>query len=365
VDRVVCNDLSIDAFKSMNLNITHNGLKHIIKAENQNASEILSKVRYNDDKFDVIELDPYGSVSPYIEGSVNSLKSGGMLCVTSTDMKTLCGLNPTTCWSRYQSVPIPKFAHREQALRILLQFISATAVRHNMRIKPILSINFGFYVRVFVILEYGKEKANDSVRNHIMVHKCEKCSNFKCSTLMKEGKNKKGNTCFQPMSSLHEKCQNCTSAPIMGGPFWGGKLHDVCSVNEIISQVSEESSKYKTKHLMMQLLESTANESVSPFYYLNENLLGKKHRRQVKINKLSEKLEQLGFEVSHFHNVSKSVKTNASLSEISDLIDEILTEEKASESRTRSQVSNHRKKLNTPKEWKSGRKANFILPDKW
>ena len=43
----------------------------------KNCSEILSKVRYQDDKFDVIELDPYGSVGPYIEGSVNSLKNNG------------------------------------------------------------------------------------------------------------------------------------------------------------------------------------------------------------------------------------------------------------------------------------------------
>ena len=37
VDRVVCNDLSVDAFKSMNLNIAHNRLKHVIQAENKNA----------------------------------------------------------------------------------------------------------------------------------------------------------------------------------------------------------------------------------------------------------------------------------------------------------------------------------------
>ena len=37
VDRVVCNDLSVDAFKSLNLNIDHNRLKHVIQAENKNA----------------------------------------------------------------------------------------------------------------------------------------------------------------------------------------------------------------------------------------------------------------------------------------------------------------------------------------
>ena len=51
-----------------------------------------------------------------------------------------------------------------KALRILLQFISATAARHGMRMKPIMAINFDFYVRVFVVLEKGKDKANDSVR---------------------------------------------------------------------------------------------------------------------------------------------------------------------------------------------------------
>lgn len=367
VDRVVCNDLSVDAFKSLNLNIDHNGLKHVIQAENKNASEILNKVRYQEDKFDVIELDPYGSVGPYIEGSVNSLKNNGLLCVTSTDMKALSGLFPSTCWSRYQSVPIPKFAHREQALRILLQFISATAARHGMRMKPIMSINFDFYARVFVVLEKGKEKANDSVRNHIMVHKCEKCSYYKCLPLIKECKNDKGNTYHHPNNNLHESCRNCTSPHLLGGPFWGGGLHDVNCVEKIIKQITQESSIYKTKEYMLQLLESISDESSHPFYYSNEHLLGRKNRRSVKINKLSEKLLKHGYEVSHFHNVPKSVKTNASIFQISDLIDEIITEEQNSKEKSKSRLesSKHRKRLKLPRGWKSEKKANFFLPDKW
>jgi N2,N2-dimethylguanosine tRNA methyltransferase len=37
-------------------------------------------------QFDVIDLDPYGSAAPFMDAAVQSVKDGGLLCVTCTDM---------------------------------------------------------------------------------------------------------------------------------------------------------------------------------------------------------------------------------------------------------------------------------------
>ncbi|XP_055388872.1 tRNA (guanine(26)-N(2))-dimethyltransferase-like [Condylostylus longicornis] len=44
--------------------------------------------------FDVIDLDPYGSVGDFLDAAVQSVADGGILCITSTDMPILCGNNP-------------------------------------------------------------------------------------------------------------------------------------------------------------------------------------------------------------------------------------------------------------------------------
>jgi tRNA (guanine26-N2/guanine27-N2)-dimethyltransferase len=44
-----------------------------------------------EDRFDVVDLDPYGSPAVFLDGAVQSVKDGGLLLVTCTDMAVLCG----------------------------------------------------------------------------------------------------------------------------------------------------------------------------------------------------------------------------------------------------------------------------------
>ena len=37
-------------------------------------------------RYDVIDLDPYGTVAPFIDSAVQAVADGGLLCITSTDM---------------------------------------------------------------------------------------------------------------------------------------------------------------------------------------------------------------------------------------------------------------------------------------
>ena len=44
-----------------------------------------------DYRFSVIDLDPYGSPTPFLDAAVQSTKEGGLMCITCTDMAVLCG----------------------------------------------------------------------------------------------------------------------------------------------------------------------------------------------------------------------------------------------------------------------------------
>jgi tRNA (guanine26-N2/guanine27-N2)-dimethyltransferase len=62
------------------------------------------KHRSEVDRFDVVDLDPYGTAVPFLDAAVQSVSDGGLLCVTCTDMAVLAGNYPETCFAKYGGV---------------------------------------------------------------------------------------------------------------------------------------------------------------------------------------------------------------------------------------------------------------------
>ncbi|GET86944.1 N(2), N(2)-dimethylguanosine tRNA methyltransferase, putative [Leishmania tarentolae] len=98
---------------------------------------------------DVVDLDPYGSASPFLDGAFRCIKEGGLMLVTSTDSAILCGNFADTAHAKYGSMPY-KAAHcHEAAVRTLLACVERVANRHQKFIVPLLSLHIDFYVRCF------------------------------------------------------------------------------------------------------------------------------------------------------------------------------------------------------------------------
>ena len=66
---------------------------------------------------DVIDVDPYGSCAPFLDSAVAAIRSGGLLCVTSTDMCTLVGNSLETAFYKYGGATSKISAHHEVAIR--------------------------------------------------------------------------------------------------------------------------------------------------------------------------------------------------------------------------------------------------------
>lgn len=102
------------------------------------------------DLFDIIDLDPYGSMVPFLNATLNSIKKKGLLCVTCTDSRVLCGVDKHKCFYLYRSVRGGSNTIRELGLRIILQKINDVANSLNRNIRVLLSIQSEFYFRVYV-----------------------------------------------------------------------------------------------------------------------------------------------------------------------------------------------------------------------
>ena len=93
----------------------------------------------------MIDLDPYRAAAPFLDAAVQAVRDGGMLNVTCTDMATLGGSHPETCYGRYGGFPLQRAPYlQEAALRHLLYALAISAARYGRTIRPILSVGMNF-----------------------------------------------------------------------------------------------------------------------------------------------------------------------------------------------------------------------------
>ena len=113
-------------------------------------------------RVEVVDLDPYGTAAPFIDGAVQCVTDGGLLAVTCTDLAVLAGHQYPEKWyvpssglandsySNYGGASVNTSWSHEAALRLVLGSISNAAARYGRYITPLVSFSIDFYVRVFV-----------------------------------------------------------------------------------------------------------------------------------------------------------------------------------------------------------------------
>jgi tRNA (guanine26-N2/guanine27-N2)-dimethyltransferase len=116
-------------------------------------------------QFDVIDLDPYGSAVPFLDGAVQAVTDGGLLCVTCTDLAILSGSShPETCFAKYGGTPVrAEFCH-EMALRLVLHALQTSAARYKRVITPLASFSIDFYIRMFVRVHTSPKEVKRTAR---------------------------------------------------------------------------------------------------------------------------------------------------------------------------------------------------------
>jgi len=136
VNHVTINDLLVEATETAKSNILRNEIDvRKVTIVNGDACILMYNHREPADQYDVVDLDPYGTASPFLDSAVQAVADGGLLCVTCTDAAVLCGNYPETCFAKYGSVPLKSSYKHEMGLRILLHSIDSTANKYALKSK--------------------------------------------------------------------------------------------------------------------------------------------------------------------------------------------------------------------------------------
>lgn len=188
---IIANDLSIDAVESIKRNVEFNKVENV-RVSHKDATLLMYECRDLLHQFDVIDLDPYGSPTIFLDGAVQSIKDGGLLCVTCTDLGVLCGNHMEACFGKYGTMPLSTPYCHEMALRMVLACIAKHASSYSKYIVPLGCFSIDFYVRLFVrvyIIHFfsytSKEQTHYLPTKLSTVYQCIGCDSFKLVPLAK------------------------------------------------------------------------------------------------------------------------------------------------------------------------------------
>ncbi|KAF9937786.1 RNA methyltransferase tRNA(m5U54)methyltransferase [Modicella reniformis] len=285
----------------------------LLEPHKGDAIDVLYQHRDPMKRYDVIDLDPYGTASPFIDGAVQAVSDGGLLCVTSTDLGVLAGTNYTeTCFAKYGGHPVKaEFCH-EVALRLVLQTLSTSAARYKRHVVPLVSLSIDYYLRGFVRVYTSAAEVKMIAR----------CQSTYTQSLGKMSEGPKGNKKFGVNTGppVDGRCEHCGSKFHVAGPMWGTVLHSVSFIERMLNHVKDASALYKTQPRILGMLTLCKEEIEAPFYYTANGLSGIVHCTSIPLLKVISALLHQGYKVSGSHAAQGSIKTNAPPSVIWDVM---------------------------------------------
>ncbi|KAG2054635.1 N2,N2-dimethylguanosine tRNA methyltransferase [Suillus hirtellus] len=347
---VIANDLSASATAAMKRNVELNGLGPSSPGADSVSSSTVSehqalpdrgKVRINEGdacalmynhrtektRVDVVDLDPYGTAAPFIDGAVQCVNDGGLLCVTCTDLSVLATTNyHEKCFSNYGGIPVKAEYCHEAALRLVLNTLSTSAGRYGRYIEPLLCLSIDFYVRLFVRIHSAPIEVKKTASKTAMYFVCQGCQAFYEQPLgrtVEKVQERSGNVNLlfktQAGPPVPQKCTECGSALHVAGPMWSGSLHNNGFISKVLEHLGSNQDRYGTAVRMKGMLTVASEELHVPFYFTPSRIAGFFHSVCPPLDDVASALLNAGHTVSRSHALPGSLKTDATRQDVHDV----------------------------------------------
>jgi tRNA (guanine26-N2/guanine27-N2)-dimethyltransferase len=347
---VIANDLSPSATAAMKRNVELNGLGPSSPDPADGSSSVVSehqplpdrgKVRINEGdacalmynhrtektRVDVVDLDPYGTAAPFIDGAVQCVNDGGLLCVTCTDLSVLATTNyHEKCFSNYGGIPVKAEYCHEAALRLVLNTLSTSAGRYGRYIESLLCLSIDFYVRLFVRIHSAPIEVKKTASKTAIYYICQGCQSYyeqPLGRIVDKVHERSGNVNLQFKTQagppVPPKCTECGSALHVAGPMWSGPLHNNDFISRVLGHLEGNQDRYSTAVRMKGML-TVANEELHiPFYFTPSRIAGFFHSVCPPLDDVASALLNAGHTVSRSHALPGSLKTSATRQDVHDV----------------------------------------------
>jgi tRNA (guanine26-N2/guanine27-N2)-dimethyltransferase len=305
VKKVVVNDISEKAFRLSFVNVQINKLAGKVTVRHEEANLFLNRYSSPHRRFDYVDVDPFGSPVRFIDSAVRSLRDGGMLALTATDMAPLCGVHPRACIRKYGGKPLRTEYCHELAVRLVAGCLATTAAKHDIGVSVVFSHRAEHYVRVYATIGYGAKRADESIKNMGYLLHCFKCFHREHVREL--------------FAIEHDGCRECGSRLNVAGPLWLGALLDreFCAVME---REGERRGLRLGKKIgnMLGLMKTEAEGPT--FYYVVDKLCDRLNLPVPPVREVVEALRREGFQASLTHFNTRGIRTDAPASGIRQIL---------------------------------------------
>ncbi|KAL7135633.1 hypothetical protein ABFS83_11G111100 [Erythranthe nasuta] len=321
IGQVVALDNDKSSVEACRRNIKFNGSVACSKVESHLVDARVFMLTHPKE-FDVVDLDPYGSPSVFLDSAVQSVVDGGILMCTATDMAVLCGGNGEVCYSKYGSYPLRGKYCQEMALRILLACIESHANRYKRYIVPVISVQMDFYIRVFVRVYTSASAMKNTPLKLSYFYQCTGCDSFHLQPVgrtVSKNKSVRYLPGFGP--AVAEDCSDCGNKYNMGGPIWSAPIHDMDWVTSILEDVKSMQSCYPAFNRISAVLTTISEELADvPLFVSLHNISGTLKCTSPSAILFRSAVINAGYRISGSHVNPLALKTDAPMNVIWDIM---------------------------------------------
>ena len=292
--RVTMVDFNESALKVAARNVRANGVSGSCSVVHSEANRFLFSRFERPEKFEAVDIDPFGTPAPYVLGGLVASAEGAALSFTATDAAVLCGVYPKVVFRRYgASAPRSEFVH-ETALRILAGFAARMGGIVDIGATPLAAHSTLHYLRMYVRISRGASAADEAVKALGYTAQCNVChSRFSGP---------------EPLS----RCPACGARVRSAGPLWTGDLAD----DEVTSKAAAMCSSNGWADSQKLLSSLSEVKGLPPFSYSLERSASRSRASSVPMDAVIERLRSAGFRCSNSPFEELSVKTDAGVRDV-------------------------------------------------
>lgn len=180
--------------------------------------------------FEFIDVDPYGSIVPFLDVALTHVKNNGYLGLTATDLSALTGSVPGKTLRRYGAFVKTDLLKHETGIRLLLAYVVQRAAAMDMAIQPVVSFWKSHYYRLVVKVKHGSGIADRALE--------------KVRRISKDVE----------ISSIYDH--------VVEGPIWTGPLLDAGTLDRIL-----ETRKQYFSEQTYRFIETIRHEDTRMYFY--------------------------------------------------------------------------------------------------